>query len=79
MNDNSSIIALMIKFGLPNGIPIRPIKIIENKITNTWFFGCKLSILSSYTLPVLNLLNLIVIPFNTKYVMKTSYPIQFCY
>ena len=53
MNDNSSIIALMIKFGLPNGIPIRPIKIIENKITNTWFFGCKLSILSSYTLPVL--------------------------
>lgn len=66
MNDNSSIIALMIKFGLPNGIPIRPIKIIENKITDTWFFGCKLSILSSYTLPVLKLLNLIVI-------------IQFCY
>ena len=48
MNDNSSIIALMIKFGLPNGIPMRPIKIIENKIINTWFFGFKISI-SSYT------------------------------
>jgi hypothetical protein len=47
MNVNSSIIALIIKFGLPNGIPMRPIKIIENKIINTWFFGCKVSILSS--------------------------------
>ena len=35
MNVNSSIIALMIKFVLPNGIPMRPITIIENKIINT--------------------------------------------
>jgi hypothetical protein len=35
INVNSSIIALMIKFGLPNGIPNRPITIIENKIINT--------------------------------------------
>ena len=49
MNVNSNIIALIIKFGLPNGIPMRPIKIIENKTINTWFFGCKVSILSSFT------------------------------
>ena len=45
MNVNSNIIAFMIKFGLPNGIPMRPIKIIETKIITTCFFGCKVSIL----------------------------------